>query len=76
LAELNAEPVFDVANYFVAAHRLTCLGAAYFERVPAGRRVAEIVVEADCAVNFRLGNIQGVCNQGDCRIIDVAELLL
>jgi len=44
--------------------------------MPAGRGMPEIVIKTDDSMHFSLGNIEGVGEQGDGRVVHVAEFLL
>ena len=60
----------------VAASRLAGFGAAQLEDVPAGRRAAEIVIEADDAVDLGAGDIESLGDQRLGGFVDIAEFLL
>src|SRR3546814_20575826 len=58
MAPVEAEAVERVAGQRLAAHRLAGFGAAQLEHMLAGRSAAEIMVEADDAVDFGARQVQ------------------
>ena len=63
-------------DHGLATHGLAGFGAANFQTVTAGGLAAKIVVEAQHAVDFGVGEVQGAGDERDGGFIDVAELVL
>ena len=57
-------------------HRLTGLGAADLDVVPAARRAAELVIESQHAIDFGARAIERVGDHRERQVGDVAELML
>src|SRR3546814_16936648 len=74
MAPVEAEAVERVAGQRLAAHRLAGFGAAQLEHMLAGRSAAEIMVEADDAVDFGARQVQRSSHSEQGRIGQLAEL--
>src|SRR5439155_6791178 len=76
LMKVHAEPRFGVALERTLVHRLARFRATQVDRVPARRRVAQVVVEADDAVDLGAGQIQAAGNHRDSRGRYVPEFIM
>src|SRR5262249_26082907 len=76
LAELDAELALRVRARLLGVHRLAGLSAAHLDDVAAAGRLAEVVVEAEHAVDLGARAVQRVRDLGERLLRDVAELFL
>ncbi len=76
MVDLEAVGLAEMRDQALAAERLAGFGPAELERRPFDRRAAEIVVEADDAEDFRLGEVERLGDRGNRRVVDIAESFL
>ncbi len=71
--KINAETAARVRGKRVCAHRLAGLGPAQAHGMPAGARMAEVVIERDHAVHFGAGQIEPLGHRGNGRRGDKSQ---
>jgi hypothetical protein len=76
LAQLGPETILHVPDHVLAAHRLAGLSAAYAQYMAARGSMAKVVIEADDAMDFGMGKIEGIRDERNGSLIDVAKLIL